>query len=101
MKVEYVEKALASADENIKENAGTVIEICLSVNEKLKEAGTMHEVIRDMFKKDFEEVEKKTNERVARDMLKKNLPLSLIEEISKLSEDVIRNIASNLGIAVV
>ena len=33
------------------------------------------------------------NERVAADMLKKNLPLSLIEEISKLSEDVIRAIA--------
>ena len=61
----------------------------------------MHEVIRDMFKKDFEEVEKKNNERVARDMLKENLPLSLIAKISELSEDVIRNIASNLGIAVV
>ena len=40
------------------------------------------------------------NERVAADMLKKNLPLSLIEEISKLSEDVIRAIAGNLGLAV-
>ena len=40
------------------------------------------------------------NERVATDMLKKNLPLSLIEEISKLSEDVIRGIAGNLGLAV-
>ena len=41
-----------------------------------------------------------TNERVATDMLKKNLPLSLIEEISKLSEETIRKIANNLGIAV-
>ena len=39
-------------------------------------------------------------QRVAADMLKKNLPLSLIEEISKLSEDVIRGIAGNLGLAV-
>lgn len=103
--IEYVEKALASADENIKENAGTVIEICLSVNEKLKEAGTMHEVIRDMFKKDFynerQEGIKETNERVASDMLRENYPLKAIAKISKLSEDVIRNIASNLGIAVV
>ena len=38
--------------------------------------------------------------RVATDMLKKHLPLSLIEEISKLSEDVIRGIAVNLGLAV-
>ncbi|MBQ6738876.1 MAG: hypothetical protein IJP41_10560, partial [Synergistaceae bacterium] len=40
-------------------------------------------------------------DRVARDMLKKNLPFSLIEEISKLSGDVIRNLAVSLGIAVV
>lgn len=39
-------------------------------------------------------------QRVAADMLRKNLPLSLIEEISKLSEDVIRGIAGNLGLAV-
>ena len=42
----------------------------------------------------------KTNERVASDMLKKALPLQLIEEISQLSEDVIRGIALNLGLAV-
>ena len=41
-----------------------------------------------------------TNERVAADMLKKNLPLSLIAEISKLSEDVIRKIADNLGLTI-
>ena len=39
--------------------------------------------------------------RVATDMLKKNLPLSLIEEISKLSEEAIRKIANNLGIAAI
>ena len=39
--------------------------------------------------------------RVAADMLKNNLPLSLIEEISKLSEEAILKIAKNLGIAVV
>ena len=43
----------------------------------------------------------KINERVATDMLKKNLPISLIEEISKLSEETIRKIANNLGIAVI
>lgn len=36
--------------------------------------------------------------RVARDMLKRNLPLILIEEISKLSEDTIRSIAKKIGI---
>ena len=38
--------------------------------------------------------------RVARDMLRKNLPLSLIEEISQLSEDAIRNLAKTLDITV-
>ena len=41
------------------------------------------------------------NERVAIDMLRENLPISLISKISKLSEDAIRKIANNLGIAVV
>ena len=40
-------------------------------------------------------------ENVAADMLRKNLPLSLIEEISKLSEPAIRNLAASLGLEVV
>ncbi len=40
------------------------------------------------------------NERVAVDMLKKNFSLSLIEEISTLSENAIRNLATALGIAI-
>lgn len=40
-------------------------------------------------------------ERVARDMLRKNLPLTLIEEISRLSEEAIRALAANLGLTVV
>lgn len=39
-----------------------------------------------------------TNARVAQDMLRKNLPLTLITEISKLSEDIVRGIAASLGI---
>ena len=39
--------------------------------------------------------------RVASDMLKKNLPLSLIKDISLLSEEVILKLAENLGISVV
>ena len=41
-----------------------------------------------------------TNERVARDMLIENYPLSAIEKISKLSESTIRKIAETLGITV-
>ena len=45
--------------------------------------------------------EAEVNQRVAEDMLKKNLPIALIEEISKLSEETVRSIAQRLGIAVV
>ena len=51
---------------------------------------------RDSFKHGIEQ----TNERVATDMLRKNLPLSLIEEISKLSQETIRAIANNLGVKI-
>ena len=112
----YAEKAVASEDENIKTNAGTVISICLDINEELgsqlKEEGTMNETIRRIFKEAFDLERQKgiseginegineDKERVATDMLKKNFPLSLIEEISKLSEDTIRSLAKNIGVAV-
>lgn len=38
--------------------------------------------------------------RLVSEMLKKNLPLTLIEEISQLSKDVIYSIAKNIGVAV-
>ena len=119
--IDYVEKTISIGDENVRENVKTVIGVCLSVNKKLgeelKEAGKMDDVFRDtfryLFEEDIENAEQRgiqkgiqkgidnDRERVARDMLKKNLPFSLIEEISKLSGDVIRNLAVSLGIAVV
>ena len=68
----------------------------------------MNDVIRDIFKKAFDEAKQEgiqegvheEKERVAADMLKKKLPLQLIEEISKLSEDTIRSLAKSLGVAV-
>ena len=43
-----------------------------------------------------------TNERVATDMLlKKKFSISIIAEISKLSEDVVRGIAKSIGVTVV
>lgn len=114
--VKYAERVILSGDEYVKTNAGTVIEICLNINKELdrqiKEDEAMHKTIREIFKEDFDVAESKgrqegrqegvneTNERVASDMLKKNLPLSLIEEISKLSEETIRGLAKTLGVAV-
>lgn len=49
-------------------------------------------------KKVLEQAVNEDRMRVARDMLKRNLPLILIEEISKLSEDTIRSIAKKIGI---
>ena len=38
--------------------------------------------------------------RLVSEMLRKNLPLTLIEEISQLSKDVIYSIAKNIGVPV-
>ena len=105
----YAEKAVASGDENIKSNAGTVISICLDINKnlgtELKEAGLMNEVIRDIFKKDFEIARQdginEEKERVATDMLRDGEPLEKIAKYSRLAEDTIRNLAKTLGVAVI
>ena len=46
------------------------------------------------------ETEAEVNERVAKDMLKKNYPLDAIKDISRLSEDTIRKLAKSIGVAV-
>ena len=106
--VEYAKRAIASGDENVKVNAGTVIEICLNINKKLnkeiKEDEAMHKTIREIFKEDFDAAEEKgiqkDKERVATDMLREGEPLEKIARYSRLAEDTIRNLAINLGIAV-
>ena len=60
----------------------------------------MNEVIRDIFKKDFDAVEQKTNERVATDMLRDGEPLEKIARYSRLAEDTIRTLAKSLGVAI-
>lgn len=109
----YAEKAIASGDDNIKTNAGTVISICLDINKnlgaELKEAGLMNQVIRDIFKKDFDVAEMKgrqegindANERVATDMLRDGKPIDEIKKYSKLADGTIRNIAKTLGVAII
>ncbi|MBQ3763557.1 MAG: hypothetical protein II869_01150, partial [Synergistaceae bacterium] len=91
-----------------------------NLSTQIEEDEAMHKTLRDILKSDFEAVRQEgrkegrqegrregrqeglnnANERVAKDMLRKNLPLSLIEEISRLSEDTIRGLARTLGIAV-
>ena len=116
--LKYAARASDSRDENVRTNAGTVIGICLNINNdlgnELKEGSTSNmtmtgaeviDFVERMYAKALDEAVQEgvidTNKRVAADMLKKKLPLQLIEEISKLSEDSIRNIAKNLGITVV
>ena len=70
---------------------------------------TIREIFKDAFdetrqegrQEGIQEGRNEAYERVATDMLRKNLPLSLIEEISKLSEPAIRNLAASLGLKVV
>lgn len=114
----YAEKAVASNNERIKENAGTVIDICLAENKNLEEDIEMYEGFKEFFK-DFIEKDRQEwhqeglqkgrqegrteginedRERVAIDMLKKNYSLDAIKDISKLSESVVRGLANSLGI---
>lgn len=65
----------------------------------------IREELRDLFTEDFVQ-ERQTavneeRERVAVDMLRENLPVTLIEKISKLPETTIRSIASSLGMTLI
>ena len=122
--ISYAMKAIDSGNQTIKNNAGTVINVCLSANKNnknLKGVKKMYEGFKEFFK-DFIEEERqevrqegrqegiqegrqegteKEKERVVTNMLKRKFSLPLIAEISQLSEDAIRGIAGNLGLAVV
>ena len=68
----------------------------------------LREVFKDVFAQERQEGwqegrqegTEKANKRVAMDMLKEKLPLQLITKISKLSEDVVRNLAASMGLSV-
>ena len=97
----YAEKAIASGNARIKENAGTVIDVCLSVNTNIEEATKMYEAVKEVFKdafaKERQEGINAANERVAVDMIKDRKPINEITKYSRLAEDVIRNIATSMG----
>ena len=61
----------------------------------------MCEVLDKIVAKSEEKKEAQVNERVAIDMLKEKLQLSIIERISKLSEEAIRAIAKKINVEVV
>ncbi|MBQ4525233.1 MAG: hypothetical protein IJA00_04060 [Bacteroidaceae bacterium] len=65
------------------------------------EITTMCEVLDKIVAKSEEKKEAQVNERVAIDMLKEKLQLSIIERISKLSEETIRVIAKKINVEVV
>lgn len=105
--VDYVNKAIASGDENIKNNAGTVVEVCLSVNKDLgkqlkEEGGYMSEVVKEVFKKDFDQAEatgeERATEKMVGEMLKDNEPATKISKWSGMSIDKIAKIAEKMGI---
>lgn len=112
--IRYAKRAAESDDGNVKTNSETVMAVCLDINKGLDSemeddmSMNIRETIDGIFaviekegrKKGMEEGVHETNERVASDMLKKNLPLSLIAEISRLSEDSIRTLAKSLGISI-
>ena len=107
--INYAKKAIASEDENVKINAGTVIGICLDINDSLgknlEEDEAMNEVISKIVKRNIDAARlegiNEDKERVATDMLRDGEPLEKITRYSKLAEDTIRNLAKTLGVAVV
>ncbi|MBQ7560075.1 MAG: hypothetical protein IJT20_07510 [Synergistaceae bacterium] len=64
----------------------------------MKKKDIIIEIFGGLFEKDKEKAVADAHKRVATDMLKKKLPISLIEEISKLSEAEIRAIAAKIGV---
>ena len=102
--ISYAEKAVASGNERIKENAGTVIEVCLSVNKNLKGIDKMYEAVREVFKdfiaKERQEEINATNERVAMDMLRDGEPIAKITRYSRLAEGAVRTLAASMGLAI-
>ena len=104
----YAEKAIASGNERIKENAGTVINVCLDINKNLGEVKEMYEAVREVFKDAFakERLEGREDginadrKRLAVDMLKDGKPINEILRYSKLAENVIHNLAMSIGINV-
>ena len=71
----------------------------IQVYESAKAEGGLQNMS-DWIDKLEEAKEAEVNERVAADMLKENMPLSMIEKISRLSEDKIRTLAKKLNVAV-
>ena len=75
----YAEKAIASGNARIKENAGTVIDVCFAVNKNLEEDKEMYEAVREVFKDAFAKERQdgillgsnNEKERVAIDMIKR------------------------------
>ena len=54
----------------------------------------------EKFAEGIHEGENRANERVAVDMIKRNYSLDAIKDISKLSEEIIRNLAMSMGLAI-
>ena len=100
----YAEKAIASGNERIKENAGTVIDVCFAVNKNLEGAKEMYEGFKEFFKDSIEKERQdginEEKERVAVDMLKNGEPLAKITLYSRLAESTIINLAKSMKLSI-
>lgn len=104
--IDYAEKVIASNNEKIKTNAETVISVCLSANKnlakQLKTGGNMNEIVREMFKEDFDRAEAigidRGKEEMIEEMLKDNESAKKIAKWSGMSIDRIAEIAEKIGV---
>ena len=104
--IDYAEKVIASNNEKIKANAETVISVCLSANKnlakQLKTGGNMNEIVREMFKEDFDRAEAigadRGKEEMIEELLKDNVSAKKISKWSGMSIDRIAEIAEKIGV---
>lgn len=99
----FIEMASKFTEPGDRHNADALLQVSISANKEVYENmkrrdPLMCQALKELMKDEIMEERQDERRRVATDMLKENMPLSMIEKISKLPEETIRSLAKSLGI---
>jgi len=99
----FIEMASKFTEPGDPHNADALLQVSISANKEVYENmkrrdPLMCQALKELMKDEIMEERQDERRRVATDMLKENMPLSMIEKISKLPEETIRSLAKSLGI---
>lgn len=103
----FIEMASKFTEPGDRHNADALLQVSVSANREVYEnvkrrdplmCQAMKELMKDEIMEERRDERQDERRRVATDMLKENMPLSMIEKISKLPEETIRSLAKSLGI---